>query len=318
MATAAVLPRLSFTLPRLNFTHPVLQVLKGHPPTVCQIQPTASAFRAAVHMMQRPANASLIVTSVAGGKMTGIVTERDFFKLQLTAGSARSTPISSIMTPAAAITSASCRFTVEKCVRLMRGAGVRHLPIVQKDGTVSAVFAMHDITRQVADAFKNDPIEKGFTVGDVLESNAERGDEVTRALRVDASVAEAITTMKETKKGALLVSDPSDKAFGLFTERDFLSRVVPFDEQDPACVRLGAVSTFTSGHSKQTLDSYQGGGVFGGVPRTITCVERSTPVEVCLSLMLAQGSLYVPVSVDKKPIDVVSMRDINKFLAPLD
>ena len=33
-------------------------------------------------------------------------------------------------------------------------------------------------------------------------------------------------------------------------------------------------------------------------------------------MMLGNGLLYVPVTEAKKPIDVLSMRDINLFLAP--
>ena len=36
----------------------------------------------------------------------------------------------------------------------------------------------------------------------------------------------------------------------------------------------------------------------------------------CLSLMLGNGLLYVPVTEDNKPVNVVSMRDINLFLTP--
>jgi CBS domain-containing protein len=48
----------------------------------------------------------------------------------------------------------------------------------------------------------------------------------------------------------------------------------------------------------------------------VTCVERSTRVSDCLRMMLGNGFLYVPVTESKKPIDVISMRDINLFLAP--
>ena len=53
-------------------------------------------------------------------------------------------------------------------------------------------------------------------------------------------------------------------------------------------------------------------------PESITAVERATPVRDCLSLMLGNDFLYAPVTENKKPIDVVSLRDINLYLAPTD
>ena len=53
-------------------------------------------------------------------------------------------------------------------------------------------------------------------------------------------------------------------------------------------------------------------------PESITAVERATPVRDCLSLMLGNDLLYAPVTENKKPIDVVSLRDINLYLAPTD
>ena len=54
----------------------------------------------------------------------------------------------------------------------------------------------------------------------------------------------------------------------------------------------------------------------GHRPEHVTCVERKTRVIDCLSLMLGNGLLYVPVTEDKKPVNVISMRDINLFLTP--
>ena len=51
-------------------------------------------------------------------------------------------------------------------------------------------------------------------------------------------------------------------------------------------------------------------------PEAVVAVQRSTPVRDCLSLMLGNGLLFVPVTEDRKPVDVVSLRDINLFLVP--
>lgn len=53
----------------------------------------------------------------------------------------------------------------------------------------------------------------------------------------------------------------------------------------------------------------------GHRPEHVTCVERKTRVIDCLSLMLGSGLLYVPVTENKQPINIISMRDINLFLS---
>ena len=136
--------------------------------------------------------------------------------------------------------------------------------------------------------------------------------------------------------------------FGIFTERDYVHNVVPFDERSPQEISLAEVARFSSGVSKATMREYAPGiatsphlfpplqrarqmptgapcdryaakpclawGTYR--PDNVTCVERSTRVKDCLSLMLGNGLLYVPVTEDKKPVNVVSMRDINLFLTP--
>jgi CBS-domain-containing membrane protein len=84
-------------------------------------------------------------------------------------------------------------------------------------------------------------------------------------------------------------------------------------------VSLREVARFSHdevGYSRETLRRMQSQGLARHRPPVITCVERTTLVRDCLSLMLHDELTYVPV-IDEHdlPIDVISMRDMMLFLA---
>jgi len=302
-------------LPRFNFTVPVLQVLADTARPVHKIAPTASAQRAAVNMLKYRIN-SLVVTDEAG--LAGIITERDFLKLKPDLGAGRSTQVSQLMTPVSQLTTVPSSFTVQKCVQTMRAVKVRNLPVVEHDD-VKAVLSMRDISRQIFAAMtKQRGLEAALTVGDLLSdprvSTPNIGD---ISLSSKASVADAIQRMREERSGSLLLRI-SGAQFGLFTERDFVQNVVAFDEEPLEAIAVESVARFTAGASKAMMRAVAENPSIDLAyrPAALTCVESKTRVRDCLSLMLGQGLLYVPVTEQKAPVNVISMRDINLFLAP--
>ncbi len=298
----------------MRSTLPVLQVIKG-PLSPQQIAPSASVCRAAVDMIKSRAN-SLVVTE--DNKMAGILTERDFLKLGPELGQGRKTLVSELMTPAENISSAPQSYTVQRCVSTMRKLRVRHLPIIDRESeAVKAVISMQDICRQIACTLKqHDQLETSVTVGDMLDDPNVNTPGLDVALPATASVADATTMMREKSSGSMLVL--GDEQFGIFTERDHVHSVVPYDERSLHDIQLREVARFTSGHSKRTMREIASTPRMDMAyrPSTITCVERKTRLADALHLMLGNGLLYVPVTEDSRPIDIISMRDINLFLAP--
>ena len=95
-----------------------------------------------------------------------------------------------------------------------------------------------------------------------------------------------------------------------------------YEEQTPADVRLGSVTQWAFcevGASKRNLRSIaeDPSRAATWLPTHVTCVEKDTPVRDCLSLMLGNGLLYVPVIEDDEDsvVDVISLKDITHFLA---
>jgi len=302
-------------LPRLNFTNPVLQVL-GSSAKLQSISPKASVLRAAIDMIKGRLNALVVMEN---GQMAGILTERDFLKLDLKKGASRSTLVSDIMT--ADVTTIPSTSTVQKCVQTMRSLKVRNLPVMEK-GEVRTILSMQDISQQINKALRDLPYSDADpTVGDMLDSGTISTPVLEDIMMPHgASVMDAVHRMRHMKSGSLLVegAEGSGAQFGIFTERDHVHSVVPYDENAPSDLPVAAVARFTAGTSKKTMAIITDNPSMAYLyrPSHITCVTRATKVRDCLLLMLGNGLLYVPVTEAKKPVNVISMRDINLFLAP--
>ena len=95
-----------------------------------------------------------------------------------------------------------------------------------------------------------------------------------------------------------------------------------YEEQTPADVPLASVTQWAFGEegaSKRNLRGIAEDPARAATwrPTHVTCVEKDTPVCDCLSLMLGNGLLYVPVisEVENAVVDVISLKDITHFLA---
>lgn len=119
---------------------------------------------------------------------------------------------------------------------------------------------------------------------------AAKGTSSFLELKSTASVAEAVALMHRKKSGCVIVS--FDGSYGLFTERDYLSRVAVYDEFEPAEIKLGDVCT----PSNQM--------------KSVAPANRATD---CLALMVGGNFRHVPVIEKKQLVGLISMPDITRF-----
>jgi signal-transduction protein with cAMP-binding, CBS, and nucleotidyltransferase domain len=111
------------------------EILEEKARDVFEIDADASVFEAVQRMVEMNIG-SLLVTE--GGEITGIVTERDYFRrVALEGRTDRETAVREIMSsPLIVVTPET---TVDECMALMTDRRVRHLPVVENGGVVGMV-----------------------------------------------------------------------------------------------------------------------------------------------------------------------------------
>lgn len=89
------------------------------------------------------------VPVVDGGKLIGIVTDRDIVVRAVAEGSSSDTPIGEVMTTEL-FTVAPNDFVFE-AIRLMGDKQVRRIPVVSEDGSLAGIIAMADVALEMED-----------------------------------------------------------------------------------------------------------------------------------------------------------------------
>lgn len=124
---------------------PITDILRKQ--TLVALGPEVSVRHAAVVMAE---NAIGAVPVTSGGRLVGIFSERDIMTRVVAHGlDTGATAIGEVMTPAP-ITVGS-HGTMSRALRLMRDAGVRHLPVVDGDILLGMVSARDARPAQLAD-----------------------------------------------------------------------------------------------------------------------------------------------------------------------
>ena len=113
---------------------------KGH--HVLEIEADASVFEAVKQMVEANVG-SLLVTE--GGKITGIVTERDYLRrVTLEGRTDKDTAVREIMSSPLIV--ATPETTVDECMALMTDRRIRHVPVVE-GGEVVGVVSIGDLVK---------------------------------------------------------------------------------------------------------------------------------------------------------------------------
>jgi CBS domain-containing protein len=120
----------------------VSDVLKGKAGTLLTIASDASVYDMVKQMVDANVG-SLLVT--VGGRIEGIVTERDYLRrVTLEGRTDKETPVSEIMTsPLIVVTPET---PVDECMAIMTDRRVRHMPVVE-DSEVVALVSIGDLVK---------------------------------------------------------------------------------------------------------------------------------------------------------------------------
>ncbi|MDX5372718.1 MAG: CBS domain-containing protein [Pseudomonadaceae bacterium] len=125
----------------------VAELLRAKPSAyVHSIAPDASVLEAVKQLAEKRIGALLVM---AGGRLVGIVSERDYVrKLAEMERSAFDAKVSDIMT--ADVVSVGPRDSVQHCLQLMTDRRLRHLPVLA-EGELIGMLSIGDLVKQTID-----------------------------------------------------------------------------------------------------------------------------------------------------------------------
>ncbi len=128
----------------------VSDILKAKGSNVYTVNPEITVYEALKIMGEKNIGALL---EMEDKNVKGIISERDYArKIILQGKSSSDTPVKEIMTEK--VITVMPEDDIEKCMELMSGRKIRHLPVV-KDGNVLGIISITDVVTAIIEVQKN-------------------------------------------------------------------------------------------------------------------------------------------------------------------
>ena len=185
-------------------------------------------------------------------EIVGVISERDIVRsVQHNPDATASLLVRDVMSPDDIV--GSEQWPLERCLKTMLGASLRHMPIVGIGGVVNSMLSVPEICRAITEdnidgvipaepatlAEAVEETRRARADGDIAERSsagkpAEAGlqpstpPHISQVAGQNAPVADALARMYEDRTGSvLLVADPivGGESLGLFTERDLVKHL---------------------------------------------------------------------------------------------
>jgi CBS domain-containing protein len=120
---------------------PVSQLLKGREGTLWHARPDDTVYAALQLLAEYEVGALMVMDQ---GKVVGVLSERDYTrKIALQGRNSKETRVRDIMTRD--VLYVTPQSTTHQCMALMSEKKIRHLPVIDKDGTVLGMISIRDI-----------------------------------------------------------------------------------------------------------------------------------------------------------------------------
>ncbi|HUF39188.1 MAG TPA: CBS domain-containing protein [Anaerolineales bacterium] len=123
----------------------VKQILDRKGRQVWSIDPETTVFEALRFMAEKNIGAAMVMS---GGEIAGIFSERDYArKVVLEGRSERETRVREVMT--SRVIGVGLHDDIERCLVLMTGKFIRHLPVVDEDDRIAGVISIGDVVKEL-------------------------------------------------------------------------------------------------------------------------------------------------------------------------
>jgi CBS domain-containing protein len=130
----------------MKTAYPISSILHHKTSAIWTVAPEAMVYEAIKFMAEKNIGALPVVS---GGRLVGILTERDYArKVALQGKTSRTTTVFEILEPCITV---SPDDSVEDCMRLMTEKRVRHLPVLE-NGNVVGIVSIGDLVNWIISA----------------------------------------------------------------------------------------------------------------------------------------------------------------------
>ena len=120
---------------------PVSELLKGRAGTLWHARPEDTVYEALQLLAEYEVGALMVMDQ---GKLVGVLSERDYTrKIALQGRSSKDTRVKDIMTRD--VLYVTPHSSTHQCMALMSEKKIRHLPVIDEDGTVLGMISIRDI-----------------------------------------------------------------------------------------------------------------------------------------------------------------------------
>jgi signal-transduction protein with cAMP-binding, CBS, and nucleotidyltransferase domain len=227
--------------------------------------------------------------------LEGIFTEQDSVRRIALSGADLASPISKHMTPEPK--TLRSRASIARAIYSMAKGNFRHLPLVSADRIPEGVLSVRDTVRYIFSLIldKRSSRTGQFLNAEALSAFLNSSVETLKlkqAIVLDESspVQSALQQMTDARVGALIAVDSKRKLQGIFTERDFLSKLS--EKKDWLSPTIASVMS-----------------------RNPAFARSGSTLKHCVQLMSEGGYRHIPiVDRDDHPLHILSVRDfINSF-----
>ena len=134
----------------IEFDEPVRSLLRQKGSAVWSVSPEATVYEAIEQMSEKRIGALAVLMA---GKLTGIVTERDYARKVILKGrQSRETKVREIMSsPVLFVTQ---DHTIDECMRLMTARRIRHLPVLEGENVVG-MLSIGDLVGWIINSYEH-------------------------------------------------------------------------------------------------------------------------------------------------------------------
>jgi CBS domain-containing protein len=279
---------------RREFLARTVEVLS--PRAAVTVTGAASQVEAVEAMNGRKAGSVLVATET--GELEGIVTERDVLLRWQPGVASHAGSVRALMSPNPQVLKSNA--SIARLVHLMASGGYRHVPILDSDGAAPRMLSSKDFVDNIHRRLTSkllDPNNAVTVAGNVVDLFFDATLDVLQpdpplVINSTKRVADALEMMRKRGRGAVVITDLNHHIIGIFTERDYLTKVV-LEPRTPEEITIVEKMT--------------------GSPRTL---QTSASVAVGFGLLSEGGYRHLPlVSTEERLVGILSVRNVLTYLS---